>query len=98
LLDHIPKDDPALHFLRWFTNGYYDVMPYRGDTLQVNDLRFGLFSDTLQNKNYVFPFLLYKRPDGRWEVYQHNRSPQDPAEFKKAFQVLRQRVKGEPCE
>lgn len=71
LLDHIPKDDRALRFLRWFTNGYYDVMPYRGNTLQVNStLR--LFGDSLENKNYIFPFLLYKRPDGKWEVYQHN--------------------------
>jgi len=97
LLGHIAEADPAFRFLRWFTNGYYDVLPYSGDTLQVNDLRFGLYSDTLENKNYVFPFLLFKNPDGRWDVYQHNRSPQDPKIFKRSFGELWQRVKGEPC-
>lgn len=98
LLNHIPPDTRALQFLRWFTNGYYNVMPYRGDTIQVNDLRFGLHGETLQNKNYVFPFLLYQRPDGEWEVYQHNRSPQDPAVFKKYLRELWERIKGKPCQ
>lgn len=98
LMDHIAKDDPAYHFLRWFTNGYYDVLPYRGDTLQVNDLRFGLYNDTLVDRNYVFPFLLFKNQEGRWDIYQHNRSPQDPKVFKRSFGELWQRVKGQPCQ
>ena len=94
----VPAEDPAYHFLRWFTNGYYDILPYSGDTLQVNDLRFGLLGDSLVQKNYVFPFLLFKNEKGRWDIYQHNRSPQDPEAFKKAFGDLWERTKGQPCE
>ncbi|MCC6462766.1 MAG: metal-dependent hydrolase [Saprospiraceae bacterium] len=98
LIAHVPAEDPAYHFLRWFTNGYYDILPYSGDTLQVNDLRFGLLGDSLVQKNYVFPFLLFKNEKGRWDIYQHNRSPQDPEAFKKAFGDLWERAKGQPCE
>lgn len=97
LLDGVPPADPTQAFLRWFTNGYYNVLPYRGDTLQVNDLRFGLYGDTLVHKNYIFPFLLYKNDRNEWELYQHNRSPQNPAEFKKSIAELWRRVKGAPC-
>jgi inner membrane protein len=99
LLDHIPTDDRAYHFLRWFSDGYYDVLPYgqSGDTLQVNDLRFGLQGDTLVDKNYVFPFLLFKDEQGQWDVFQHNRSPQDPEKFKQFAGDLWLKIKGEPC-
>ncbi|MCS7035645.1 MAG: metal-dependent hydrolase [Saprospiraceae bacterium] len=99
LLDHIPPDERAVRFLRWFSDGYYDVLPYgqTGDTLQVNDLRFGLQSDTLINRNYIFPFLLFRKPDGHWDIYQRNRSPQDPKEIKRFLSELWQRIQGKPC-
>ncbi|TNE54673.1 MAG: metal-dependent hydrolase [Bacteroidetes bacterium] len=97
LLDHIPKDDPAYRFLRWFSNGYYDVLPYGKDTLQVNDLRFGLMGDTLKDKNYIFPFLLFRNERGDWDIYQHNRSPQSPEKFKTAMGELWKQIKGLPC-
>lgn len=97
LLEQVPFDDPAYRFLRWFTNGYYDVLPYGKDTLQVNDLRFGLLGDTLQNRNYVFPFLLFKNEQGRWDIYQHNRSPQGPEAFKKSVGDLWAKIQGQPC-
>jgi inner membrane protein len=97
LLNHIPKDDKAYRFLRWFSNGYYDVQQYNGDTLQVNDLRFGLTGDTLEGNNYVFPFLLFKNETGAWDIYQHNRSPQDPDRFRRSFGELWERAYGASC-
>lgn len=99
LLDHIPPNERAVRFLRWFSDGYYDVLPYgqTGDTLQVNDLRFGLQADTLVNRNYIFPFLLFRKPDGHWDIYQHNRSPQDPKEIRQFLGNLWQRIEGKPC-
>lgn len=94
-LGHIPPDDRAHHFLRWFSNGYYNVIPYRGDTLQVNDLRFGLQGDTLQGNNYIFPFLLFKNEQGAWDVLQNNRRQGNTEEIKQSFGVLWERVKGE---
>lgn len=93
-LGHIPPDDRAYQFLRWFSNGYYNVIPYRGDTLQVNDLRFGLQGDTLQGNNYIFPFLLFKNEQGAWDVLQNNRRQGNTEEIKQSFGVLWERVKG----
>ncbi len=96
-LDVVPADDRVRRFLPWFSNGYYNVLPYRGDTLQVNDLRFGLMGDSLQGNNYVFPFLVFKNKNGQWDIYQHNRSPQDPQIFKNSMAELWTRMQGQPC-
>jgi inner membrane protein len=95
LLNGIPQDDRAIRFLRWFTDGYYNVLPYNKDTLQVNDLRFGLLGDTLTGRNYVFPFLLFKNERGVWDLKQDNRNQKNIAESKASFGKLWERVKGD---
>lgn len=92
MLSHIPEDDRAKKFIKWFTNGYYNVVPYRDDTLQVNDLRFGLLGDSLRNNNYVFPFLLFKNEAGQWDLIQNNSRNADIEENKKAMSQLFDRV------
>ena len=94
LLDHIPKNDRALRFLQRFSDGYYNVIPYRGDTLQVNDLRFGLLGDSLRANNYVFPFLLFKNAAGQWDIKTNNRDPAHLEENKRSIGALWERVKG----
>lgn len=94
LLDRIPENDRASYFLRWFSDGYYNVLPYHGDTLQVNDLRFGLLGDTLQDNNYVFPILVFKNEKGVWDIKQNNRSKAQIAKSKKSFGALWARIKG----
>ena len=91
-MDHIPADDRAARFLRWFSDGYYNVLPYHGDTLQVNDLRFGILGETLRGDNYVFPFLLFKNEKGEWDVKQNNRNRERMEENKKSFAELWNRV------
>ncbi|MCC6282579.1 MAG: metal-dependent hydrolase [Saprospiraceae bacterium] len=95
LLDLVPPDSRAGYFLRWFSDGYYSVKPYRGDTLQVNDLRFGLLGDTLRGNNYVFPFLVFKNAKGEWDVHQNNRNEENMEASKSSFGDLWKRVKGE---
>jgi inner membrane protein len=95
LLNHIPDNDRAKRFLLWFTDGYYNVVPYNGDTLQVNDLRFGLLGDSLSGNNYVFPFLLFKNEHNQWDVVQNNRRNVNMDQQKQAFGRLWARVKGE---
>jgi inner membrane protein len=94
LLEVLPSDSRARKFLLWFTEGYYNVIPYKGDTIQVNDLRFGLLGDSLRGKNYVFPFLVFKRPDGEWDLIEANRVNPDLEENKRAFGDLWRRVQG----
>ncbi len=60
MLDRVPRDSRAGYFLRWFSNGFYNVVPYNGDTMQVNDLRFGLLGDSLTENNYVFPLWYFR--------------------------------------
>lgn len=92
LLGGIAPDDRALRFLRWFSNGYYSVRPYRGDTLQVSDLRFGLMGDTLTGNNYVFPMLLFKNEKGAWDIKINNRSKEHMEESKHSLSDLWKRV------
>lgn len=94
LLREVPYDARAYRFLRWFSDGYYSVTPYRGDTLQVNDLRFGLLGDSLRGRNYVFPFLLFKNEKGTWDVLQNNRNQSSIDDARKSFGDLWERVKG----
>ncbi|MCC7245163.1 MAG: metal-dependent hydrolase [Saprospiraceae bacterium] len=95
LLSHVPEDARAMKFLKWFSNGYYNVIPYKGDTLQVNDLRFGLLGDTLWGKNYVFPFLLFKNEKGEWDIHQNNRNKENVEASERSFGDLWKRVKGD---
>ncbi len=94
LLKNIPADDRAHQFLRWFSNGYYNVQAIRGDTFQVNDLRFGLLGDTLRGNNYVFPFQLFKDEHGNWDVREGTRD-RSPEEMSAAASSLWARVKGQ---
>lgn len=94
LLKDIPQDTRALRFLRWFSNGYYSVVPYNGDTLQVNDLRFGLLGDTLRDNNYVFPFLVFKNAKGEWEARQNNQNRSSVKGSERSFGELWEMVKG----
>ncbi|MCB9353652.1 MAG: metal-dependent hydrolase [Saprospiraceae bacterium] len=94
-LDVIPPHDRVYRFLHWFTNDYYNVLPYSGDTLQVNDLRFGLMGDTLRGNNYVFPFLVYKNGKGEWELTQNNRNRENLEASERSMGELWERVKGE---
>ena len=94
LLTGIPENGRASHFLRWFSNGYYSVKPYNGDTLQVNDLRFGIMGDSLHDNNYVFPFLLFKNKKGEWDAAQNNRNRSSVKTSKRSFSELWERIKG----
>lgn len=94
LLNGIPPDARSLVFLRWFSDGFYSVVPYNGDTLQVNDLRFGLLGDTLRDNNYVFPFLVFKNDKGEWEAKQNNRNRSSVKGSERSFGELWERVKG----
>jgi inner membrane protein len=95
LLNTIPEDDRANYFLKWFSDGFYNIKPYNGDTLQFNDLRFGLMGDTLTGNNYSFPLLVYKNEKGVWDVFPNNRNVNSVKANKAAFGQLWNKIKGE---
>jgi inner membrane protein len=94
LLNTIPEGDRAKYFLKWFSDGFYNIKPYNGDTLQFNDLRFGLMGDTLTGNNYSFPLLVYKNAKGEWDIYPNNRNANGVKSNKAAFGQLWERWKG----
>lgn len=94
LLEHIRPDDRAYHFVRWFSSGYYNVLPYNGDSLQVNDLRFGLTSDSLHDNNYVYSFSLFPKSDGSWDIHALSRNREKMLKEENAFGALWRRVLG----
>jgi len=97
LLNVVPPHSRAGYFLHWFSDGYYNVLPYRGDTLQVNDLRFGLLGDSLLGRNYVFPFLVFKNEKGEWDILQNNRNKENMEMSKQSFGELWRRVREGKC-
>ncbi|MEZ4919201.1 MAG: metal-dependent hydrolase [Saprospiraceae bacterium] len=94
LASHIPDDSRAMKFIHWFTSDYYNFIPRGPDTLQVNDLRFGLLGDTLVDNNYVFQFFLFKNEKGEWDLQQNRGAQEDTEAGKKAMGTLWKRVKG----
>jgi len=54
--------------LKWFSNNYYNVEQLGGDTLKLNDLRYGSMS--VKENDFVFSFLLIEDKNGKLEVTQ----------------------------
>ncbi|MGB3546660.1 MAG: metal-dependent hydrolase [Saprospiraceae bacterium] len=65
-------DRRELRILRWFTQGYYGIIPLDEGKWQFNDLRYatGGGRDTGKPNNYVFFWIVQLRPDGTLDVYQ----------------------------
>jgi inner membrane protein len=87
----IPAEARAPRFVRWFSDGYYNLVPYNGDTLRANDLRFGLLGDSLRRNNYVFSFLMFKNKKGAWDIRQY-RGGEDPEAAQASFSELWKRI------
>lgn len=53
------EQDQSIRILRWFSNGYYNVIKRKDGRLQLNDLRFGSFDGTFDSEeDYIFRFVL----------------------------------------
>ncbi|HRW76511.1 MAG: metal-dependent hydrolase [Lewinellaceae bacterium] len=85
-------DDHALRILRWFTKGYYYVIP-KGDGHYVfNDLRYGAFGgEGPIEERFIFSFDLRPGPNG-FEATQVQPEDQDMG---KIFQNLWRRMMGQ---
>ena len=85
------EKDKDIEILKWFTNGYYNVIRQKDGSLQFNDLRFGAISDRIEEAgDYVFRFDL-KEEKGEWKASQ-NREQEEPVSD--AFKTLWERIKG----
>ncbi len=64
------EQDRTIRVLRWFSNGYFNVIKRRDGRLQLNDLRFGSFDGTFDSEeDYIFRFILEEK-NGVLEAHQ----------------------------
>jgi len=85
------ESDRTVKLLKWFTNGYFNILKNDDGTFQLNDLRFGSSNGDFDNpKNYIFKFKLVNE-NGEFIGYDMGRPSQDE-EFD--LTPLFERVKG----
>ncbi len=88
------KDDRTIGILKWFTNGYYNVITRNDGKLQINDLRYGSLNGSYQDENsYVFRFPLELNDEGNYVVSDSGGGPPEGSE-EEMFKVLINRIKG----
>lgn len=86
-------EDPHVRTLRWFSDGYFQVVKRPEGGLRYNDLRFGgITMPGKEDPEYVFYFLLDKNENGLLEARQSNKVPDQAAS--EIFALLWQRIKG----
>jgi inner membrane protein len=96
LLGEIKTDDYTIDRLKWFSNGYYNVIIRKDGRLQLNDVRFGLFDSKLpatEEENYIFRFVIEKKTDGKFTLVEEEGGPPRGKE-KDMFPNLWKRIKG----
>ena len=85
------ENDRAVKLLRWFSNGYFNVLKMPDGSMQLNDLRFGSRDGTFDNPNkYIFKFKLVNE-NGELKGYDLGRPTEDD-DFD--FSPLINRIKG----
>lgn len=79
LLDAKP-DDRAINTLKWFSDGLYTVMEKEDGRLQLNDMRYGTFTEEgkLEDR-FIFKFILTKNEEGYYEMEENRRDPSENA-------------------
>lgn len=92
LLDAKP-DDRAVNTLRWFSDGMYTVMRKKDGRLQLNDMRYGTFTEegALEDR-FIFKFILTKNKDGYYDMEEDRRRPDDDPQ--KLVSDLWERING----
>ena len=88
------SDDRTVRILKWFTNGYYNVITRKDGKLQMNDLRYGsLNNNYLDEDSYVFRFPLEQNENGNYDVLDSDCGPPEGSE-KEMMSILIERIKG----
>ncbi len=84
------EDEKTVKTLKWFSNNYYSILKREDGKLQLNDLRFGTFTDTETPKEdeFVFRFILEEK-NGKLEAHEGDRNREDGI-----FKILYERTMG----
>ena len=89
-------EDRDVRIIRWFTKEYYGVMPGQGEnSLQVNDLRYGLLNTDAPEarSSYIFSWEVDTTVHPV-QVRQENAGPREDVDMGGMFNRLWERIKG----
>ena len=89
------ENDKSIKTIKWFTNGFYNVIKKSETEFQMNDLRYGTFrmEEGADEDNFVFRFALEKQADGTFVMNAADGGPKRGSE-KEMFKTLWSRIKG----
>ena len=87
------EEDKTIMTLRWFSNGFYNVLQRKDGLLQINDLRFGTFRESQGEDDFIFRFLVEQQAEGHYEMQRSIGGP-DEDETTEIFGALWNRIKG----
>ena len=84
-------DDRSMKILRWFSDGYYNIIERDSGGWQFNDLRYGVFGESVEKESdYIFRFILEEK-DGVIHAKELREAPEQPGVM---FEELWMRIKG----
>lgn len=89
-------EDERIKILKWFSDDYFNVLQLDGDTIQINDLRYGPFipGDSDNPNNYIFPFKLYPDNETGTYVLKDQSGPPEDGTMQEFWDRLINRIKG----
>lgn len=88
------SSDRTIEILKWFTNGYYNIITRTDGNVQMNDLRYGSLNDTYDGEDsYVFRFPLKLQEENTYQVYDSDGGPPAGSE-EEMMSTLINRIKG----
>lgn len=90
------KDEHYVKILKWFAQGYYNVIDQGNGVLQINNLRFGFMGFGMMSEmeeQYIFRYRIAQKEDKFecWPVFPEV----EDIEFSKMFSALWRRMLGE---
>ena len=88
----LPKTNPNLAKLAWFSNDYYNLSTVEKDTLLYNDLRYPLV-DLGNGDQPVFSFKVYEE-NGKLNMKPFEPNFENGTDMEKVFSVFWERIKG----
>ena len=88
------SDDSTINILRWFSNGYFNVIEREDGLFQVNDMRYGSTKNNdSEEDDYIFSFPVRKNSEGYYDLIEARRASREGNE-KEMLQGLIKRMKG----
>ncbi len=94
LISHAYEDDETINILKWFSDGYYAILRRKDGNLQINDMRYGRFSEERDGEDdYIFRFPISKDSKGYYSLVKAEGGP-PPGNEDEIFGQLITRIKG----